>query len=304
MKKELFIFAIFILLALLFWGSISLSEEYVISIQMPIKIILPEEEFAIEGDLPEKLELKIKASGWSLLKIKYFQENYIKLRVKELQENYVYPTENIANDIPGFPGDVKILSIQPEVIKIRFSIATEKKVKIFPRLNYSLKEGFAVVSPINLEPESILIKGSRKLLSKIDSLPTETIFLQQLSENISVETKVIDTLENLITYEKIPVRISFDVQQVVDKDLEKIPVELINVPKGKDVILIPSFVDVKLRGGINILGGLQPDSIKVVIDYKKYSDGKDEEIEPEFNLPYGVKVLDYFPKQFKLIIRK
>lgn len=304
MKREAFIFIVFVFLAFIFWGAISLSEEYLITIHVPVRIIPPEKDFAVEGNLPDKLEIRIKAPGWSLLKIKYFQENDFTLRIKEPVENFVYRTENITNDLLGFPSDVKIVSVQPELIRLNFNLASEKRIKIYPRLNYSLKEGFAIVSPINLQPESILIRGSRKLLANIDSLPTEIIELKELSEPVTVESRVIDTLSNLLAYEKIPVRISLDVQQVVDKDFEKVTIDLINVPKGKDVILLPSFVDLKLRGGINVLGNLQSDSIKVYIDFKKYSEMDEEEIKPEFYLPYGVKVVDYFPKKFKLIIRK
>ncbi|MCR4418382.1 MAG: CdaR family protein [Ignavibacteria bacterium] len=303
MKKEFFVFIIFVFIAFLFWGAISLSEEYSMKINIPVKVELPEGNFAIEGDIPENLEILLKASGWSLLKIKYFQDSKFILKIKEPVDNFVYPTNNITGDLLGFPGDVRILSIQPDVIRISFHIAIEKKVKIYPRLNFTLKDGYDIVSPIKVEPESIWIKGSRRLLAKIDSLPTELINLQQLSEFVSVETKVIDTLPNLLIYEKYPVKVSFDVQQIVDRDFEKIHIDLINVPKNRDVILLPSFIDAKLRGGINILGSLQPDSIKVTVDFQKYSLSS-EEIKPEFNLPYGVKVLDYFPKQFKLIVRK
>jgi len=304
MKKELFIFILFIFLSFIFWGAISLGEEYVITLQVPVRIVLPEKDFAVEGDFPDKLEMRLKAPGWSLLKIKYFQENNFTIRIKEPINSFVYRTENITNDLLGFPSDVKIISIQPELISLSFNLASEKRIKIYPRLNYSLKEGFILASPVNLQPESITIRGSRKLLAKIDSLPTETVDVHQLSEPVAIETKIVDTLSNLLVYEKIPVKIYLDVQQVVDKDLEKVAVDLINVPKGKDVILLPSFVDLKLRGGINVLGNLQSDSTKVFIDFKKYSELSEEEIKPEFNLPYGVKVVDYFPKKFKLIIRK
>ncbi len=304
MKKETFIFSIFVILAFFFWGALALSEEYTITIEIPFRVILYNKNFAVEGDSPEKLEMRIRASGWSLLKIKYFQETKFNLQIKEPEDNFIFKTANISNDLLGFPTDVRILNIQPDVIKLNFNSAIEKKVKIFPRLSFSLKEGYEIVSPIQIKPETVLIKGSRKLLSKIDSLPTETITLNQISESVSVDTRVIDTLDNLLVYEKIPVRVSFDVQQIADKDFEKIPIELINVPIGKDVILLPSFIDIRLRGGINLIGNLNPDSIKVTVDFKKYFGKEDVEIKPEFNLPYGVKVLDYFPKQFKLIIRK
>ncbi len=148
------------------------------------------------------------------------------------------------------------------------------------------------------------MRGTKRALSKIDSLPTENVNLTELSDYTKIETRLIDTMRNIIYYERVPVKISFDVQQIVDKDFEKIPIELINIPANRDLILFPSFIDVKLRGGISILGSLSNDSIKAVVDYKKISEDSNLEIIPEFRIPYGVRVIDYFPKQFKLIFRK
>ncbi|MFN4111491.1 MAG: YbbR-like domain-containing protein [Ignavibacteria bacterium] len=303
MKKELPIFGIFIFIAFVFWGSITLSEEYTINLSVPIKIFLPTQKFAIEGDVPEKMNIRIRAIGWEIIKLKYFQRPVFELIINEPIENFTFNMNSISNDQLGLSPYAKIISIRPDVIRLNFNMSVEKKIKIYPRLIFTLKEGYDIVSPIKIEPETILIKGSKKVVSKIDSLPTETIQLSELSEFTTIDTKLIDTLSNLITYDKIRVKVSFDVQQIADRDFEKIPITLINAPPNKDIVLFPSFVDVKLRGGISILGALHNDSLKAFVDLKKIS-SEEEEIIPEFQIPFGVKVVDYFPKHFKLIFRK
>ena len=304
MNKNLTYFGIFILLAFIFWSSITLSEEYTVNLNVLLKINLPEKKYSVEGDIPKYLNLKIRTSGWEIIKLKYFQELSFELNITEVVENYNFYTNTITNEQLGLSSNSRIVSIKPEIIRISFNLSGEKRIKIYPVLKISIKEGYDIVSPIKVEPESILIRGSRKIISMIDSLPTETIELSDLYEFTSVETKIIDTLSNLIIYDRIPVKVSFDIQQIADKNFERIPIELINVPKNMDIILFPSFVDVKLRGGILILGLLQSDSIKAFVDYKKYSSELDQEIIPEFSLPFGVKVIDYSPKKFKLIFRK
>lgn len=304
MKKEIPIFGIFIFIAFIFWGSITLSDEYIINLSVPVKIILPEQKFAVEGDIPDNLSLKIRAFGWEIIKLKYFQHPVFEININEPVENFTLNLNSLSNEQLNLSPSVKIISIRPDIIQLYFNLSVEKKVKIYPRIIYTLKEGYDIVSPIKVEPESILIKGSRKIVSRIDSLPTETLHLSDLSEFTSLETTVIDTLRNIIYYDKIRVKVSFDIQQIVDRDFEKIPIELINTPANKDMILFPSFVDIKLRGGISILGRLHEDSLKVFVDFKKLSATLDDEIIPEFKIPFGVKVIDYFPKHFKLIFRK
>ncbi len=303
MNKRILSFFVFVLIALFFWSSITLSEEYVIDLSVPLEIKVPD-NFAIEGNIPEKLEVKIRTTGWEILGIKLFRTPKLTLNFSKPVENLAFNTSTITNEQLHFSTAVRIIEIRPSIINFTFDFPEEKKVKIYPRIIYSLKEGYDIVTPIFIEPETITIRGTKKILSRIDSLPTKLVVLENLSEFTEIETSIIDTLSNLLIYDTKKVKISFDVQQIVDRSFEKVPVELMNTPKEKEIIIFPSLIDLKLRGGINILGSLQTDSIKVYIDYQKYYDKLDKDVEPEFILPYGIKVLEYFPKQFKLIIRK
>lgn len=304
MKKEFRIFLIFIFLSLLFYFAITLSEEYTINLNVPVIIELQQKDIAIEGNIPEYLNLKIRTTGWEILKLKYFQPPKFYLSIKNPGDNLVIETNNIQNDQLKLSSNTRILDIKPGLIKLTFNYATEKKIKIYPLLDINFKEGYNIASPILIEPDSIYIRGSRKLLMTIDSLPTKKIFLKDLSDFTTIETELADTLKNLISFEEKRFKLSFDVQQVVDKMFEKIPIELINQPVDKEALILPSFIDIKLRGGITILGSINIDTLKVFVDFKKYANNPDEEIVPEFVLPFGVSVIDYYPKQFKIIIRK
>ncbi len=304
MKKEIRYFLVFIILSAIFWFAITLGEEYTVNLNVPVIIELNEENIAIEGKVPQYLSLKVRTTGWEILKLKHFQPPEFFISIKNPGDNLSVELSNIPNDQLKLSSDAKILDIKPAMINLNFNYAIEKKIKIYPVLDLSFKEGYDIASPITLEPDSIYIRGSRRLLLAIDSFPTKKVTLKDLSDFTSVETELSDTLTNLISFEKKKIKISFDVQQVVDKLFEKIPVELINQPNDKEALLLPSFIDIKLRGGISILGSINVDSLKAFIDYRKYANKSDEEIVPEVILPFGVSVIDYYPKQFKIILRK
>lgn len=304
MKKDFKYFLVFIILSAIFWFAITLNEEYTTNLNVPVIIELHEKNIAIEGKVPQYLNLKVRTTGWEVLMLKYFQPPEFLISIKNPGDNLNIETNNIPNDQLNLSSNAKILDIKPATINLTFNYAIEKKIKIYPVLDLSFKEGYSIASPITLEPDSIYIRGSRRLLLTIDSLPTKKVTIKNLSEFTSIETELEDTLTNLISFEKKKIKISFDVQQVVDKMFEKIPVELINQPTDKEALLLPSFIDIKLRGGITILGSINVDSLKAFIDYKKYANKSDEETVPEFILPFGVSVIEYYPKQFKIILRK
>ena len=304
MKNKVATFLIFFIIAGIFWFIIKLNEEYTINVSVPVKIDMRGSNFALESEVPRLLNVKVKGSGWNIIHLKYIANPVFKIKTKDIQETTIIRTTALTNESFHLPSSIKILFIEPEEIRIKVNSAMEKKVKVYPDITLSFDEGYDIVSPIRVEPESIIIRGSRKILGKIDSIPTKKIELNNLSQAVNIDVLLDDDLTNLISYDKETVKINFDVQQIVDKEFEKIPVQIINTPLKLEVICLPSFVNVKLRGGINILGSMNNDSIKVFVDFKKFNSSLMEFITPEFILPFGVKVIDYYPKQFKLIQRE
>lgn len=304
MKKEIFIFLIFFLLSLLFWIAINLNEEYVVHIYIPIEIKTLNEDFAIEGFIPEKFDVLLSGSGWELIKIKTSGNRKYSINISSIEEEIIINSSKITNEQLNLPPTVKILNVNPDVIRFRSKAALTKRIKIFPDLEMVVKEGYGIVSPIFISPESLIIRGSKKNLSLIDSIPTQKINLGEVSSDVSIETTIVDTLKNLVFYEKPKIKINFKVQQIVDREYQRIEIKLKNIPRGEEIICLPSYVNIKLRGGIDLLSNLPVDSINVIINLSKLNLTEQDYVTPEFILPYGITVIDYFPKYFKLIQRK
>lgn len=304
MKNRIITFSIVLLLAGIFWLVIKLSEEYTIDLVIPVKIDMEGSDIALEGEIPRSLEIKVQGTGWDLIRVKYIKHPIYKIKTKDIKGVNIIKTSTLTNENFLLPSSLKILSVKPEEIKLFTNFAYEKRVKVYPDLSMSFVEGYDIVSPIRVEPESIIIRGSKKILSQIDSIPTKKIELDNLSQDVNIDVLLEDTLSYLITFDVNAVKVNFDVQQIVDKEFEKLPIQIINSPIDKNVICIPSVIDLKLRGGIDLLGSLNNDSIKVIVDFKKFNATSSEGITPEFILPYGVKIIDYYPELFKLIIRE
>lgn len=124
--------------------------------------------------------------------------------------------------------------------------------------------------------------------------------------NISDDVDVKINLEKIdhVSIAEEKVRMKFAVQKIVDKSFEDITVEIRNVPSTKELTLFPSRVSVVLRGGINILGRLTNDSIKVYIDYWNIMRNQEEEIEPVIEFPSYTTLVDVRPKKLEYVIKQ
>ena len=153
-----------------------------------------------------------------------------------------------------------------------------------------------------MQPSTVEIFGSNSLLQSIDSVNTTILEFNDLSEPISafVQLKEIPGIRFSVNRAKLNV----EVQKIVEKSFIGIPIEVKNVPVSKELILYPSKLDIVLRGGINKLGRLTNDSIKVVVDYWEALKEEGGKVEPEIIVPNFTKVISAEPKKLEYIIKQ
>ena len=70
LNRRVLIFFFFLLLSILFWFLTALNKEYVTSISYPVRYIRFPEDKVLVNDIPDRLELNVNASGFTLLRYK------------------------------------------------------------------------------------------------------------------------------------------------------------------------------------------------------------------------------------------
>jgi hypothetical protein len=109
---------------------------------------------------------------------------------------------------------------------------------------------------------------------------------------------------NCVNFSINKCKIEFDVQKIVERAFDDLFVEIRNVPPSKELNLYPGKVSVILRGGINRLGKLTNDSIKVYVDYWEAIRSEENMIEPVIEIPEFTKLLDVKPKKLEFVIKQ
>ncbi|MBM4175422.1 MAG: hypothetical protein FJ213_04515 [Ignavibacteria bacterium] len=303
-KNQIFIGLAFLLLAAILWGAVSFNGEFVVNLKIPLQVSATTTDLSVDEDIPSHVRLKVKASGWNLLRTKLDVNKQVIIDLSQYQNNSVIQLSKFNPEQFDLLPNFEILDVKPETILLTLKRTYEKKIKVIPNLKLTFKNEHAIVSPIYVTPSEIKIRGSSKNLLKIDSIYTNEIILKNLFEDVDISTSLQDTMMNVIVYEKIPIQVKFKVEQIADKTFESIPVEMVNSPEGKFVVLIPNEIGVKLRGGIKILTGLTTDSIKAFIDLSNVNLDSTNIVTPIIFAPIGSELIETSPNQINLIIRK
>ncbi|MCZ7613271.1 MAG: hypothetical protein M5T52_06975 [Ignavibacteriaceae bacterium] len=140
-----------------------------------------------------------------------------------------------------------------------------------------------MATDIKFVPDSVIVSGPLSYLKKLKGINTEIKTLTLLDTRI--ETEVPLNRMQGFGYSSNVVEAKLDVQRIVDKQFENISVEVIDLPPGKEVVLLPNKIEIQIRGGIEILGRLKPEQLSCYVNYQDLVKDTLGSVEPELSLP-------------------
>ena len=186
--------------------------------------------------------------------------------------------------------------VGPDTLNLYFSGLNAKEVKVYADVNVKLAPQFQLKNKIRIIPDHVTIYGDEKILEKTDSIFTNPLVLDNLSQDQFVE-------------------ISLKLPEFLHSNPNKVQLE-IGVEKYTEAeINIPIILDIQSDKKINIF----PKSIKIryAVSFEKYKEVKIEDFvvmaskdslsadKLQIQLkkyPGFIRIIDFSPKMAEYII--
>lgn len=92
-------------------------------------------------------------------------------------------------------------------------------------------------------------------------------------------------------------------QRIVEKSFDNIKVEITDLPKDRNIILIPNNLECSLRGGINILGKINPNQILATVNYSDIVYDTTGSVIPKIVIPENTHLVYRKPEQINYVIK-
>ena len=142
------------------------------------------------------------------------------------------------------------------------------------------------VSEITVTPETVDIIGSKSVLDGIGSVGLTPVSVSGASEDI-VRLLDYDLPSGVSLLSEGQAQVYISVKEITDvKTFDRVPVELMNIPKGMNASLDISSIDVSVIAGVNKLEQLFKQDITAYVDLDGLSAGK-HTITIMYTLPEG-----------------
>lgn len=280
--KKFLQFSMFVLIAFIFWASLTLNETFIYDIRYPVKVTNVPDSVTIISEIPNSIKINVKAKGYYFFKNKlqslptididfnkYKFKNRILLGSGEMQEliRGMFGTNSIAT------------SFSPDSINLYYTNRPGKSVKLKIITEASTDNQFIINGAISCEYDNVLLYSIDNIPSNITEVETAPIKCEGLKSTATIKAKVIAPKGMRAIPDSVDVTIP--VEPLISKK-RLANVEDLNTPENIRLITFPSQVEINYLIPKSLFNN-ENKFIKVVVDYN--------EIKPNNNkLP--IKLID------------
>lgn len=302
MKNNFHIIIISFLFSVVLWISISLSNDFYSTLSVPLKLVDFKQGLTSGSKIPANISVKVKGKGWKLIAAGIGAEPaYVVTATGDTGKKeinlYDYLSEN-----QWLSSDLEVIDVNPDSLSFDIEKVTSKKLKIEPDLDLSFVDGYGIASQTSVIPDSVIVYGPLTELSNMSYVQTESI--KQSDVNNKIATRV--DLKNIsgMTYKTNNTFVSIDVQRIVDRNVDGVNVKVLDVPKDREVVLLPNKISINVRGGIDILGKLTADQFNAYVNYRDVVMDSLGGVIPKIESPGNVSIKYVKPEQLRYVIKK
>jgi YbbR domain-containing protein len=292
-------------IASLLWVVHALNKNYKYTLKVPVTFLNLPANKLIVGDLPETLDVEIKASGLKLIFISTKKSidnilidfNLLKNNAKSQSYCISNGTFNLKNSI-NF--DVDVIKIRPDTL---FFSSTKGKYKLLPikaNLKINCLPGYSIVSKPTITPAYVSVSGDSLDLMKIDTVYTNNLILKDIHENISSSVSLKKQYPS-IQYSVKDVEVSFNVDKLTEATI-KVPIQIRNNKNEKKLKLLPNYVTIKYLVAMKDYESITPNSFKIVVDYQQIIEKKKKLSLEVIRTPSEAKILNIEPSSISYLI--
>lgn len=289
-----------LLLAFSVWLIHKLSQEY--SVYLSVNVVAESNIQGRSGKSSSGVEVmaRCRTTGWRILYAYFTRDKVVHVDFPDKvlhydEEDRYYITSDRLHEYADkiFGSSVSVENFVSDKIYFKFQKEVYKVIPIKPVSSISFEDQYIANSPLEVVPEYVTVYGDEMHLEALEYVTTATIKHSSVNEGISGMISL--TPIKGMRFSVDEVHYKMDVTRYVEIENNRVPVEVINVPAGKDFYADPLFVDVKLECEFPLKSNPNK-GLYLVADYEDYVNSiSGNVIVRPSSLPFGTINYDISP---------
>ncbi len=282
--RRIFVFTVCLLISTTLWFLDALSKNYFTTLTYNVKYVNPPRNLFLANNPPSKLDLRVQAHGFTLLRHKLafsFSPLLLDLsafvqNIDSVQSSVVVTGDNLIRRIGNqISNEISVSEVSPGSFILRFDSLATKHVKVEPVYTLNFKPQFNLSGIVTINPDSVEISGPTGLIDTIQVLSTVPMTFNDLETSIEQAVRVQNPSRTSIYPNRVILHVP--VEKFTEKKIN-LPLQIINVPKDTEIKLFPSQVTLSFMVGLSNYENVSATDFSASVDFNQVS-GERETLE-------------------------
>ena len=290
LKKDAFIFLLFVALSTLFWWGHATSSIRDGEVKLPVAYTNIPDEVFFETPLPEQIEITIRDNGRLLRQVKHSHPTLTINMADKLSPDghrLHISAETLRPKLQDIlPGSTTVQQIRPEAIEAQYSFQAKKVVPVQLRAHCTLAEQYQLKYAPAITPETVTIYGDSLVISQIQAIYTDSVVITDLRDSVSKTIKLLQPQGMRMS--STSAQAIWTAEQFTDKSFV-LPIRVADMPSTETIHLFPNEVTLVMRVGISHFAQITEQDFNVYCPYPSPQQ-KTLPVIVETNNPYITKI--------------
>ena len=221
--------------------------------------------------LPERVKALVSGRGKDLLGL---NEHDLLLRIRAegvpgASHSYPLTPEAVENRNPQ--AGMGVLEIEPAEILVLLDRRETRTVPVRVAVHLEIAEQYTQVGPIRVQPGKVEVTGPSVQLQQVEFVEADPLVARDVREDVQRQLPLRPIHGTRLEFRPREVEVSADIQLLVEDEKFNVPIEVRHAPAGAAVVPEPARVQVKVKGGYDVIAYLNPpQDLQLYVDYRDY----------------------------------
>ena len=291
-------------LALLLWLVVTTNKEYKTRIEVPFRIVRLAENKVLIKPVPDKVIMEVSGKGRALIGLNFYKTK-IDLELPEINKSTVIDLNNYISrfDVATELGISVVDIIEPKQLDLRVDRFTVAEKPLRVQSSIQTAPGY-ILNSIIMEKDSVTVSGPASLIDRLNYLETEKVEEKNVKYPFRKSVAIVQPRPGIITLDPENVSVSFNIEQIVERTIYDIPIQIVSVPSNLIAKAIPRTISLRIKGSESIITQITKDEITVFFDYEKNYQKGQVDYELQIETPNNVSWTNASPDKFRLHLQR
>ena len=179
--------------------------------------------------------------------------------------------------------------LYPREVEVILDERIEKQVGVDALVRVEVAESYTQVGQVTVSPQVVTLVGPSAQVRSRAAVSTDSLVRTNVRQDITESLPLVVPEDTRILLSDSHVTVTVDVQELAEYDIANVPVQVTKAG-SRSVMAEPSRVTVRVRGGADVIGKLDPETdIDLQVDFVDRSADGRVEVTAGKNAPFEVR---------------